>query len=116
MSTINTKRTADRRTEGSLHGVVRCITISNQLLDNLSVQKRLHGSRWREVMADLGTALQLHMKATGESNPINAALPIAKKMSAAGENPMIFIAVATELANTPNNAAMSDCAGGKLKS
>jgi len=84
--------------------MVRCITISNQLLDNLSVQKRLHGSRWRDVMADLGTALQLHMKATGETNPINAALPIAKKMSAAGENPMIFIAVATELANTPNDA------------
>ena len=81
---------------------VRCIGISNQLLDNLNVQKRLHGSRWGEVMADLGTALELHMKATGETNPLNAALPIAKKMSAAGENPMIFLAVATELANTPN--------------
>ena len=79
--------------------------LTNQLLDNLNVQKRLHGERWPEVMADLGTALQLRMKTTGETDAINAALPIAKKMSAAGENPMIFIAVATELANTPNNQA-----------
>lgn len=71
--------------------------------------KPLHlGDRWPEVMADLGTALQLHMKTTGETNAINAALPIAKKMSEAGENPMIFIAVATELANTPNVKVRGD--------
>lgn len=98
--TLNAERGAD-----SLQRLVRCVGISNQLLDNLNVQKRLHGDRWQEVMADLGTALQLHMKTTGETNAINAALPIAKKMSEAGENPMIFIAVASELANTPNTDA-----------
>lgn len=81
-------------------GLFQAMNLSNKLLDNLKVQKRLHGDRWPEVMADLGTALQLHMKTTGETNPINAALPISEKMSAAGENPLVFIAVATELAST----------------
>lgn len=80
--------------------IIRRVDLLNQLLDNLNTQKRLHGDRWPEVMADLGTALQLHMKATGETNAINAALPIAKEMSTAGENPMIFLAVATELSAT----------------
>jgi len=78
--------------------IVQSVQVSIKLRGNLDVFKRLHGERWAEIMADIGTALEFHMLAISEPNPIAAAIPIAKQMSQAGENPMLFLAVATDLA------------------
>lgn len=101
MKTPELKPKRDGRVRSS--ELVRCVEISSQLKDNLAVFKRLHGDRWPEVMADMGTALQLRMKATGETNPIAAAIPVAKAMSRDNQNPMLLLAVATDLAQAPND-------------
>ena len=88
-------------TEAMKESIERVVGLSNQLLDNLSVMKQLHGERWPEVMADLGASLQHWMKTTGETNAFNAVFPIVKDMSAAGQNPLLLIAVATEIAKGP---------------
>ncbi len=98
-----TARIRRRLVGGSLDSLVRCVQISDQLKGNLAVFKRLHGDRWSELMADMGTALQLQMKATGETNPIAAAIPVAKAMSLDNQNPMLLLAVATDLAQAQNN-------------
>jgi len=87
--------------------VVQCFEISSQLKDNLAMFKRLHGDRWPELMDDIGTALQLQMKATGETNPIAAAIPVAKAMSRDNQNPMLLLAVATDMAQAPNEPVKS---------
>jgi hypothetical protein len=59
--------------------------MSDQLGENLATFKRLYGSRWPELMA--------------------AAIPIAIRMTADKQNPLLLLAVATELAqetNTPD--------------
>lgn len=96
-----TARIRRRLVSGSLHSLVLCVEISSQLKENLAVFKRIHGDRWPELMADMGTALQLHMKATGETNPIAAAIPVAKAMSRDNQNPMLLLAVATDMAQAP---------------
>src|SRR6266536_3320573 len=59
--------------------LVRCVRISERLKENLAVFRRVHGDKWPEVMADLGTALQLQMKATGEPNdPSSATRPMRR--------------------------------------
>jgi hypothetical protein len=83
--------------------LVRCVEISVQLKENLAVFKRLHGDRWPEVMDDMGTALKLKMMATGEASPLAAAIPVAKEMSEQRINPMLLLAVATEMAQAPNS-------------
>jgi hypothetical protein len=88
--------------------LVRCVEISIQLKENLAVFKRLHGDRWPELMADMGTALQLQMKATGETNPIVAAIPVAKAMSRDNQNPLLLLAVATDLAQALNDKIRHD--------
>ena len=87
-----------RAVAGSPSSFIHCVEISSKLKDNLDIFKRLHGNRWIEVVADMGTALQLKMMATGETNPIAAAIPVAKAMSRDNQSPMLLLAVATDMA------------------
>jgi hypothetical protein len=77
--------------------MIDCVVMSEKLADNLAVYRRIYGTRWADVVADMGGALRSRMNATGESNPIAAALPVAKEMHRDNVNPMLLLAVATEL-------------------
>lgn len=75
------------------------ITIAANMFELRDTMKLLHGDKWKDVMADLGTALQLQMKATNNPNPLSAVIPIAKAMSVAGHNPALLMAVAVDMAD-----------------
>ena len=74
------------------------LQMSRRLIENLNTFKLVHGDKWKDVVDDVGTALQLRMKAIGETSHIAAAIPVAKHMSDDGVNPMLLLAVATDLA------------------
>lgn len=103
MNTTDQRQNSDGSPALCSSELVRCVRISDQLLENLTVLRRLHGDKWSEIMADVGSSLQLCMKTTGERNPLAAAIPIAKAMSRENQNPMLLLAVATEIAQAPNH-------------
>ncbi len=63
--------------------------------------RALFGSRWPEVSALPRQVIAGAMRETGDDNPLSAVLPIAKAMSAAGENPTILLATAVDMSDTP---------------
>lgn len=75
-----------------------------KLIEVRNMLKRLHGDRWSERMQPLRAKLRELMDVTGNNNPLAVAIPAAKEMSAAGENPMLLIAVAVDMA-APNDKA-----------
>lgn len=82
--------------------LVRCAAISSQLSENLQVVKRLMGDKWESAAKEYRTILLAVMAANGETNPLAVATPMAQRMSNAGHNPLMLLAVATDMASTPN--------------
>jgi hypothetical protein len=72
----------------------------------LQTMKRLHGDKWDEMAAPYRAVLN-GVVGTEGCSVLDAALPIAKAMSEAGESPLMLIAVAAEMcnANAPANVA-----------
>ena len=86
----------------SLHAVVRCAEISSQLRDNLAVMKRLIGDKWESSSKEYRVILLGVMAASGDTNPLACALPMAKEMSERGHSPLMLLAVATEMSEASN--------------
>lgn len=82
--------------------LVRCAVVSNELSENLTVMKRLLGDTWESSSKEYRTILLAVMAANGETNPLAIATPMAKEMSERGHNPLMLLAVATDMASTPN--------------
>lgn len=83
--------------------LVRCVEVSSQLRDNLSVMKRLIGDKWESSAAEYRTIVRRVMNATDDTNPIACALPMAKEMSKRGHSPLMLLAVATEMSEASND-------------
>lgn len=64
----------------------------------LQTMKRLHGDKWDERAAPYRAVLNGVIGTEGCS-VFEAALPIAKAMSKAGESPVMLLAVAAEMCN-----------------
>jgi hypothetical protein len=77
------------------------VIIATQMLDLRDTMKRLYGDRWDEVTADHRRIIAGAMAESGNDNPLSAVIPVAKKMSAAGENPSLLMAVAVDMADIP---------------
>lgn len=85
--------------------MVRCVEVSKELRANLTVMKRLLGQKWDESAKEYKTILLAVMAASGDANPIACALPMAKEMSERGHNPLMLLAVATEMSEASNGKA-----------
>jgi hypothetical protein len=83
--------------------IVRCVEVSSQLKDNLSVMKRLIGDKWQESSKEYRIILLGVMTASGDTNPLACALPMAKEMSERGHSPLMLLAVATEMSEASND-------------
>ena len=101
-----TSRKTEGATERCLHGVVRCVEVSNQLRENLMVMKRLIGDKWEASSKEYRVILLAVMAASGDANPLACALPMAKEMSERGHSPLMLLAVATEMSEASNDGAM----------
>lgn len=77
--------------------LLKAANLANDLKDNYLLMKRLHGPKWSQIVSDTKPSILKFMELTKTTNPLEAILPIAKQMSAAGENPMTMIAVACEI-------------------
>jgi hypothetical protein len=75
----------------------RCVEVSSQLKDNLTVMKRLIGDKWQESSKEYRVILLAVMAASGDTNPLGCAIPMAKEMSERGHSPLMLLAVATEM-------------------
>jgi len=97
---MNTRETQSEVRSSEL---VRCAGVSNELSVNLSIMKRLLGDKWETSSKEYRTILLAVMAANGETNPLAIATPMAKEMSERGHNPLMLLAVATDMASTPNS-------------
>ena len=88
--------------EVSSSEIVRCVEISQQLKANMDVMKRLSGDNWKERSKEYRIILLAVMTASGDTNPLNCALPMAQEMSERGHSPLMLLAVATEMSEAPN--------------
>ena len=77
------------------------IVIAAKMFELRDTMKRLLGEKWDAKTADMRAILSGVMRETGDNNPLSAVLPIAKAMSAAGENPALLMAVAVDMADQP---------------
>ena len=102
MNNSNLLERTESANAGSLHPVVRCAVVSEQLAKNLQIVKRLLGDKWESASKEYRVILLAVMAANGETNPLAVATPMAKRMSNAGHNPLMLLATATEMASTPN--------------
>lgn len=113
MNNQKPSRQTESANAGSLHPVVRCAVVSNQLSENLQTVKRLLGDKWESSSKEYRTILLGVMAANGETNPLAVATPMAKEMSERGHNPLVLLAVATDMASTPNAQAEAQPPGGE---
>lgn len=81
----------------------QCVELASELQINLRSMRRLLGSKWDESSKEYRTILLAVMAATGDDNPIACALPMAKEMSERGHNPLMLLAVATEMSRRGDN-------------
>ena len=81
--------------------------VAVKLESALQTMKRLHGDKWDEKAAPYRAVLN-GVIGTERCSVLEAALPIAKAMSEAGETPVMLLAVAAEMcnANTTGEAAL----------
>ena len=101
MTAKNTKP-AQPLAEVSSSEIVRCVEITQQLKANMDVMKRLSGDNWKERSKEYRIILLAVMTASGDTNPLNCALPMAQEMSERGHSPLMLLAVATEMSEAPN--------------
>ena len=92
--------------------MVRCVEVSKELRDNLTVMKRLLGDKWEASAEEYKNIMRRVMLATEDSNPIACALPMAKEMSKRGHSPLMLLAVATEMSQASNDQAQARRTGG----
>jgi len=86
-------------TEAQLHeDLMQAARVAVKLESALQTMKRLHGDKWEERAAPYRAVLNGVIGTEGCS-VLEAALPIAKAMSAAGESPVMLLAVAAEMCN-----------------
>jgi hypothetical protein len=78
--------------------LMQAARVAAKLESALQTMKRLLGDKWEERATPYRTALQGIM-ATDGCSVLDAALPVAKRMTAAGESPVMLLAVAAEMAS-----------------
>ena len=74
------------------------VQLAAGLNDNLMVMKRLYGDQWMEITKPYREFMKEELKRQNSTNPLQVVLGVAKQMSDKGENPVLLIAVATEMA------------------
>jgi hypothetical protein len=74
----------------------------SELKTILSVMKRLTGERWKQATGEYRAILLAAMEGSGDTNPLACAIPIAQAMSDRGQNPLMLLAVATEMSEASN--------------
>jgi hypothetical protein len=89
--------------------------VSNQLRENLTVMKRLIGDKWEASSKEYRVILLAVMAASGDTNPLACALPMAKEMSERGHSPLMLLAVATEMSEVSNVKLCGTVIGGARK-
>jgi hypothetical protein len=78
--------------------MMQAVKSAIKLESALQTMKRLHGDKWDEKAAPYRAVLNGVIGTVGCS-VLEAALPIAKAMSEAGESPVMLLAVAAEMCN-----------------
>lgn len=78
------------------------IVITQRLLANHDFIKNSSGDEWSQIVAEQRGMIEDLMKAKSES-ALQVVLPIAKEMSADGENPQLILAVAVEISIGENS-------------
>ena len=78
--------------------MMQAARVTVKLESALQTMKRLHGDKWAEKSAPYRAVLNGVIGTEGCS-VLEAALPIAKAMSEAGETPVMLLAVAAEMCN-----------------
>jgi len=76
--------------------LMKAARVAVKLESALQTMKQLHGDKWPERAAPYRAVLNGVIGTEGCS-VLEAALPIAKAMSAAGETPVMLLAVAAEM-------------------
>lgn len=59
--------------------------------------KSIFGDEWEEIIAEQSPIIEQIMTRDGHNNPLKAVLPAAKQMRADGQDPLLILAVATEM-------------------
>jgi hypothetical protein len=77
-----------------------------QLEAALQAMKRLYGAKWGEKSALYRTVLNAAIR-WERCTVLQAAIPLAKHMSDAGENPVMLLAVAAEMCQEQKEVVMS---------
>ncbi len=92
--------------------LMQAARIAVKLEAALQAMNRLHGDKWEERAAPYRAVLNGVIGTEGCS-VLDAALPIAKAMSAAGESPVMLLAVAAEMCNANDSLSAAETAAGK---
>ena len=81
-----------------------------KLAENHAAVKRLLGHRWIPRVTELRPVIAGYMRRAKTTNHLEAVLPVAKMMAAAGHAPNLLLAVAVELSTMPTPPGWSaDC-------
>ena len=95
MANQNILESPDAANRGCVQRVVR---LTGKLLEARDTARQLLGEkRWREYVEEWRPQIEHSMQTFGTDSPLEAVLPAAKLMSSEGKNPLMMLAVATEM-------------------
>lgn len=78
---------------------------SLRLEDNLDAMRRLHIDEWVEIVTEMKPMIEELMRRAKTTNPIEAVVPVVKKMHEDDKSPLLVLAVATEMVIRGHNPA-----------
>lgn len=73
---------------------------AKQLTELLDTMKSIHGTKWKDIVAEQQPLIERLMIQQGHRNPLQAIIPVVKQMHADGTCPFLVLAVATEMSAT----------------
>ena len=76
------------------------LAIAARMMECRDTMKHLYGDRWPAVSEPYRTLISGAMEATGDKNPLSAVIPICKDMQAKGQNHVLLMAVAVDMADS----------------
>lgn len=76
---------------------LQAVEVSAKLLEARDACKLLLGHKWPARVEEYSAAIRELMRKARTESVLDAVLPVAKAMSAAGDSPMVLLAVACEM-------------------